>query len=575
MQRTVEMTLMKYLGLQFTLVLLWLNPTIAQPYDVRNYRPAEFKAKPQVYDILQDDRGLLYFASASGVLEFDATTWRLIELPNSSGAYSLAKGIDGRIYVGGKGEFGFLAPDERGTMRYLTLKHKISSSMQPFTDIVHAAEAVDSTVVFCSDKFLLLCTPDTVTAIHTRDHFYGAASLHHALYVSESQKGLCVVRDDTLATVSGGAGLKAFVLVPNERNQLLIITTDRKIYQYAPSAEGIESYTRPGVAAASDWKADNIAALTQHRILCGWQSGAGKYLFGTVQHGLLIADSTGRIVNELDTGDGLPDNDINATLIERSGLIWLATNNGISSLGVGSGAKQATASGIDTPRKEFYALIRSVQSLVDEAIIFDGASYKQKDGIQLIEQTKALYKKFPFNYNSFRFVFSTNFYSITDTMMYQSRLEGFDKNWSSWSSRNLREYTNLGPGDYILHVRAMNYLQEASLESSYAFEIKPPWHEAWWFYLIQLLVITCILLTSAVVDRAGKHATLSENLVVFSAVIVMRYINTALTPFIGPLSQGIGFLKILTTAVTSYALKPLEKSIKAQMAQFAKKFGKK
>ena len=48
---------------------------------VRTYRPADVAGDGQNWAIVQDARGVLYAGSASGVLEFDGVTWRLIETP--------------------------------------------------------------------------------------------------------------------------------------------------------------------------------------------------------------------------------------------------------------------------------------------------------------------------------------------------------------------------------------------------------------------------------------------------------------------------------------------------------------
>ena len=37
---------------------------------------------------------------------------------------------------------------------------------------------------------------------------------------------------------------------------------------------------------------------------------------------------------------------------------------------------------------------------------------------------------------------------------YESRLDGFDQDWSAWTREGQREYTNLGLGDYRFRVRA-------------------------------------------------------------------------------------------------------------------------
>src|SRR5688572_31761419 len=48
---------------------------------IRQYAPLELGGAGQNWAIVQDARGLIYVGSASGVLEFDGASWRLIETP--------------------------------------------------------------------------------------------------------------------------------------------------------------------------------------------------------------------------------------------------------------------------------------------------------------------------------------------------------------------------------------------------------------------------------------------------------------------------------------------------------------
>ena len=48
---------------------------------LRIYPPTEYGGSPQNWALVQDQRGVIYVGSAAGVLEFDGSTWRLIEMP--------------------------------------------------------------------------------------------------------------------------------------------------------------------------------------------------------------------------------------------------------------------------------------------------------------------------------------------------------------------------------------------------------------------------------------------------------------------------------------------------------------
>lgn len=66
---------------------------------------------------------------------------------------------------------------------------------------------------------------------------------------------------------------------------------------------------------------------------------------------------------------------------------------------------------------------------------------------------------------------------------YQTKLEGFERDWSAWGRDDHREFMNLRPGDYQLLVRARNVAGQVSDEATYAFTILPPWYRTWWAYL--------------------------------------------------------------------------------------------
>ena len=81
--------------------------------------------------------------------------------------------------------------------------------------------------------------------------------------------------------------------------------------------------------------------------------------------------------------------------------------------------------------------------------------------------------------NSLRFEFALPTYLDESATEYQSRLDGFDSDWSAWTREGQRDYTNLGFGDYRFRVRARSVSGAVSDEAVYAFTILPPWYRTW------------------------------------------------------------------------------------------------
>ena len=95
----------------------------------------EFKDVGQIWTILQDKRGIMYFGNSGGdILEYDGATWRRITT-NMSVVRSLATDDSGKVWVGGNGSFGYLAPDETGATHYVPMVDKIDLKDRSFTDV--------------------------------------------------------------------------------------------------------------------------------------------------------------------------------------------------------------------------------------------------------------------------------------------------------------------------------------------------------------------------------------------------------------------------------------------------------
>ncbi|ASZ09905.1 transcriptional regulator [Chitinophaga sp. MD30] len=82
--------------------------------------------------------------------------------------------------------------------------------------------------------------------------------------------------------------------------------------------------------------------------------------------------------------------------------------------------------------------------------------------------------------NSFRFAFSSNLFEQLDNITYSYRLIGFDSDWSEWSSKREKDYTNLPMGRYTFLVKARNNLGVASSPVAYTFIVAPAWYQTWW-----------------------------------------------------------------------------------------------
>lgn len=123
-------------------------------------------------------------------------------------------------------------------------------------------------------------------------------------------------------------------------------------------------------------------------------------------------------------------------------------------------------------------------------------------------QTKTEIKK---KLNSVRFEFSSTLFEQQNNIQFSYQLEGFDKNWSEWSAKSEKDYTNLPYGTFTFKVRSRNNLGSETAPATYAFTILPAWYQSNIAYLIYL-VLAAAFVYLLIKWQAKKHGKAQERL---------------------------------------------------------------
>jgi len=289
---------------------------------ITNYSAKEYGAHPQNWAIVQDDRGVMYFGNNNGVLEYDGVSWRLIQLPNKSVARSFAKDENGRIYVGGVGDFGYLAADSLGQMRYVSLLAHVKAEDLPFTD-VWQTWVIQNSIYFRAANILFRWADDRLMAWKPRTSFHVSFVVRDTLYVRQWQVGLMRMMDDSLRLVPNGerfAEERVYVMLPFDEKKILLGTREQGLFlldgaaitpfRLAPAAAAFLSNNQlysPGVVLNGD-----LLAL------------------GTLRGGLAIVDRQGNLIRQIDKAAGLADNILHHAFADDQHALWLALNNGLA-----------------------------------------------------------------------------------------------------------------------------------------------------------------------------------------------------------------------------------------------------
>jgi signal transduction histidine kinase/DNA-binding response OmpR family regulator len=95
---------------------------------------------------------------------------------------------------------------------------------------------------------------------------------------------------------------------------------------------------------------------------------------------------------------------------------------------------------------------------------------------------------FPYSTNSFRFEFTSTNYVADEANVFQYKLEGYDKDWSSWTAENVKEYASMWEGSYRFLVRTRDYGGVISEPAVFSFVISPPWFRSMYAYAAYILI---------------------------------------------------------------------------------------
>lgn len=110
-----------------------------------------------------------------------------------------------------------------------------------------------------------------------------------------------------------------------------------------------------------------------------------------------------------------------------------------------------------------------------------------------------------------RFEFSAPRHRFGATPQFQSRLEGYEDEWTPWTSERTRIFTNLPAGPYAFHVRANDASGVLSAPAVLRFRVLPPWWQTWWMLGVYALAAGGVI-AGAFRWRLGAIRRRNENL---------------------------------------------------------------
>jgi serine phosphatase RsbU (regulator of sigma subunit) len=288
---------------------------------IKNYLPSEYSAATDNWAVAQDERGIVYYGNASGVLEYDGLKWKQIPLSNFSIVRSISIADDGIVYVGGVGEFGYLTPDENGNLLYKSLVSKIPSDERDFAD-VWKTYATSEGVYFQTFDKLFRLSGDSIKIWKPEGSFHFSFYINNEFFINERGKGLKHVVNNEIVSLKNGevfSNTRIYAMLPYSGNKILIATREKGLFLFDKSTNIFTSFP----SELNDY-------LMKQQVYCGSLINDKAFAFGTLTNGVVIADDRGKILHIINKQTGLQDDIVNFIGVDYQKNLWIALGKGIS-----------------------------------------------------------------------------------------------------------------------------------------------------------------------------------------------------------------------------------------------------
>jgi serine phosphatase RsbU (regulator of sigma subunit)/ligand-binding sensor domain-containing protein len=312
-----------------------ISKTFAQDpiFPVTNYTTKEYgrDLHPSNMAIVQDHKGIIYAANGFRLLEFDGHTWNSYPINKQAWILSIAIDKSGIIYTGSQKEFGYFAPDKSGLLKYTSISDSLSSEENDFTN-VWKVHCLSEGVVFQSEENLFLYKNGKIKIIKPLTSFHTSFTVNDELYIRERGIGLMKWEDEKTVKIKGGEIFDTtgiFMMLPfgSNKNKILIGTQEKGFWLFEPKNESNPFHR---------FEVQNQDLLKGMKITGGSLTGDGSFAVSTMLNGVIIIDTTGTIKTNINKKNGLIDDEIKDIITDKSNNLWLALNNGISTVEISS-----------------------------------------------------------------------------------------------------------------------------------------------------------------------------------------------------------------------------------------------
>lgn len=294
---------------------------------IESFSSEEYNGDNQNWMVSQDRRNFIYVANNKGLLEYNGAQWMLYPSPNNT-IVRAVNVIDGRIFTGCYGEFGFWESNNLGSLEYTSVSKTINDVKEE--QVWNILEYNQWVIFQTNNRIYFYNTTNTeVRIIESSNIIYKIFKVSNQIYYHVAKEGLYVLR-------KGNPEL----LIHAEE-----ISNERIIGIFSAVGYDLRFLTRNSGffnlnnGKITPWNIEPNSVLKSISVFSAIQLTDQSYVLGTISDGILHLSEEGKINYQITQRNGLSNNTVLSLFEDNANNVWAGLDNGIDCINATSPIK--------------------------------------------------------------------------------------------------------------------------------------------------------------------------------------------------------------------------------------------
>ncbi|NMH29666.1 helix-turn-helix and ligand-binding sensor domain-containing protein [Flavobacterium silvaticum] len=310
-----------FFRISLLLICIGLNAqikTAGQPV-IKNFTKSQYNGGTQSWKIAQSSNGSIYMANNAGLLEFDGSYWHTYPLPSNNGMRALRISND-TIYIGGYNEFGYFKSGANGLLTYTSLSALLPKEEKLLIDNIWKIHSYKGRIIFQSFDRNYVYYKKILKTEDAPGKFQFSFSIGNKLIIQDIETGLFEYTLNGLIPLPNTSKLKSTEIwsaLYLDKKSLLLATLDKGLLLYNGND-------------ITEFKSEANDFLKKNSCLGAEFIDKDYIVFNSVLNGVIITDRRGKIIQHINQENGLQNNTVLSSYVDRDKNLWLGLDNGIS-----------------------------------------------------------------------------------------------------------------------------------------------------------------------------------------------------------------------------------------------------